>query len=150
MRLADGMTIYEGESMDRYGDPEEDAKALTAERIDWRRVPAADLCERSSALCYLDDSGLRFYTPAIMSLIIRDEDERGNLTDSFLFHLHAIRASCRVRERTYTEVYTATQRAAIIRFVKYLLHNVRGGFVDDALVKTLEGLKRCSQRPAAG
>jgi hypothetical protein len=144
------MTIYEGESMDMYGDPEEDAKALTAERTDWRQVPVADLCDRNSALCYLDDHGLRFYTPAIMSIIIRDEDERGLLTDSFLFHLHSIRTSCRVRDRPYCDVYNSAQRAAIIRFIKYLLHNVRGGDVDDALVKTLDGLKRCSQQPDVG
>jgi len=141
------MTIYEGESMDMYGDPEEDARALTAERTDWRKVPVVDLCRRSSVLCYLDDCGLRFYTPAIMSIIIRDEDEQGLLTDSFLFHLHSIRASCRVCEKPYCEVYDSAQRAAIIRFVKYLLHNAQGRDVDDALVKTLGGLKRCSQQP---
>ena len=141
------MSIYEGESMDSYGDPQEDAKALTAERIDWRRVPVNDLCDRSAALCFLNDSGLRFYTPAIMSIIIRDEDERGLLTESFLFHLHDIRKSCRVRDKLFREVYTSSQRAAIIRFVKYLLHNVPGGYVDDALVKTLHGLQHCSRQP---
>ena len=131
--------------MDMYGDPEEDAKATTAERIDWRRVPVSDLCDRSSALCYLDHKGLRFYTPAIMTIIVRDDNERGLLTDSFLFHLHDVRKSCLVGDKPYRQVYSSVQRAAIIRFVKYLLHNVPGGYVDDALVKTLDGLKRCSQ-----
>lgn len=146
VHLDDGMTIYEGESIGMYGAPEEDAKATTAERIDWRRVPVPDLYDRSSALCYLDYQSLRFYTPAIMTIIIRDEDERGLLTDSFLFHLHDIRKSCLVGDKTFGQVYNSIQRAAIIRFLKYLLHNVRGGYVDDALVKMLDGLKRCAQQ----
>lgn len=138
------MTIYEGESLDRYGDPDEDAKALEAERVDWRRVPVADLHDRSSALCYMDAEGLRFYTPAIMSTIVRNEDHRGLLTDSFLFHLHGIRKSCRVGDAPYFHVHNSGQRAAIVRFVKYLIHNVPGD-IDEALVTTLEGLQRCTR-----
>ena len=149
-RLEDGMTIYEGESMDSYGDPQEDAKAPSAERHDWRRVPISDLCDRSAALCFLDDNGLRFYSPAIMSIIVRDEDERGLLTESYLFHLHDIRKSCLVRDKAYCEVYNSNQRAAIVRFVKYLLHNTPGGYVDGALAKTLQGLKHCSWAKVVG
>ena len=144
------MTIYEGESLDSYGDPGEDTKALTAERNDWRRIATSDLCARSAALCFLDDCGLKFYSPAIMSIIIRDDDELGLLTDSFLFHLHGIRKSCLVRDKPFCDVYNSHQRAAIVRFVKYLLHNTPGGFVDDALTKTLDGLKRCSAGPIVG
>jgi hypothetical protein len=145
-RLAEGLTIYEGESMAWYGDPAEDAKTASAERTDWRRVPVPDLCDRSASLNFLDDNGFRFYTPAIMSIIIRDDDERGLLTETFLYRLNDIRQSCRVRSKPFHEVYKSSQRAAIVRFVKYLIHNVPGGYVDDALVKTLEGLKCCSRR----
>jgi len=143
VNLGDGMTIYTGESRDRYGDPDEDRRLLTAERIDWRRVAIPDLLERHCSLSYLDADGFRFYTPAIMTIIVRDLDPHGMLTDSFLFHLHNIRSSCRVRDTSFCMLYNRSQRAAIIRFVKYLVHNVPGGEFDDAMQKTLDGLPLC-------
>ena len=127
------MTIYEGESLDRYGDATEDRLAKTAERIDWRRVPIADLCERHCSLSFLDAEGFRFYTPAIMTVIVNDLDERGMLTESFLFHIHDIRASCMVQDVHYCTLYNRSQRAAIIRFLKFLTHNVPGGWHDEAM-----------------
>lgn len=150
VRLNDGMTIYAGESLDRYGDSDEDRRSLTAERTDWRRVPVPDLLERHCSLSYLDVEGFRFYTPAIMTLIIRDLDPRGLLTDSLLFHLHNIRSSCRVRGTPYCTLYNRSQRAAIIRFVKYLVHNVPGGGIDDAMQKTLKGLPLCCSQTQSG
>lgn len=85
------MTIYEGESLDRYGDPNEDQLAKTAERTDWRRVPIDDLCDRHGAFSYLDAEEFRFYTPAIMKVIVNDLDDRGLLTESFLLDIHDIR-----------------------------------------------------------
>ncbi|WP_315853811.1 DUF6714 family protein [Crateriforma conspicua] len=147
VQLGDGMTIYTGESHDRYGDADEDRKSLSAERIDWQRVPVADLLERHCALSFLDAAGLRFYTPAIMTIIVRDADPKGLLTDAFLFHLHDIRASCRVRDTPFCVIYNQAQRSAIIRFVKYLVHNTPGGGIDPALQKTLDKLPRCCLEP---
>jgi hypothetical protein len=143
VHLNDGMTIYTGESLDRYGDAEEDRKSMTAERYDWRRVPVPDLLKRHCSLSYLDADGFRFYTPAIMTIIVRDLDSHGMLTDSFLYSIHNIRSSCRVCDTPYCMLYNRSQRAAIIRFVKYLIHNVPGGGFDDAMWKTLVGLPRC-------
>ncbi|MCR9212017.1 MAG: hypothetical protein NXI28_27680 [bacterium] len=143
VQLGGGMTIYTAESHDRYGDANEDRKSLSAERADWRRVPIPDLLDRHCALCFLDSEGFRFYTPAIMTIIIRDADPMGLLTDSFLFHLHDIRASCRVRDTPFCVLYNQAQRSAIIRFVKYLVHNAPGGGIDPAMQKTLDRLPRC-------
>lgn len=146
VQLDGGMTIYTGESHDRYGDPDEDRRSQTAERVDWRRVAIPDLLERHCSLSYLDAEGFRFYTPAIMTIIVRDLDPNGMLTDSFLFHLHNIRSSCRVRDTPFCMLYNRSQRAAIIRFVKYLVHNVPGGEPDDAMRKTLIGLPLCCSK----
>ncbi|QDV87349.1 DUF6714 family protein [Planctomycetes bacterium TBK1r] len=143
VQLGDGMTIYTGESHDRYGDVGEDRKSLSAERADWRRVPTSDLLERHCALSFLDAEGLRFYTPAIMTIIIGDADPKGLLTEAFLFHLHDVRASCKVREVLFCVLYNQAQRSAIIRFVKYSVHNTPGGGIDPAMRKTLDKLPRC-------
>lgn len=150
VQLNDGMTIYTGESHDRYDDLDEDRRSLTAERTDWRRVAIPDLLERHCSLSYLDAEGFRFYTPAIMTIIIRDLDPRGLLTDSFLFHLHNIRSSCRICDTSYCMLYNRSQRAAIIRFVKYLVHNVPRGGIDDAMQKTLKGLPLCCPQTQGG
>jgi len=147
VELGSGMTIYEGESHDIYGDPNELRLATTAERIDWRRVPAVDLPRRYSALSFLDAAGFRFYTPAIMTMIVNDQDDQGMLTESFLFHLHRIRASCMVREKHYCMLYNSAQRATIIRFVKYMANNVRGNWgEDEEMDKTIVRLPACCQR----
>jgi hypothetical protein len=147
VELDGGMTIYEGESRDRYGDAAEMLLDATAERINWRRVPITDLVPRHAALSFIDSAGFRFYTPAVMTVIVNDQDDRGMLTDAFLFHLHGIRASCLVRGTSYCVLFNLSQRAAIIRFVKFLLHNVPGFCDDDALHKTLAKLPGCCKRP---
>lgn len=145
------MTIYAGEAADVYGDAEEKRLDGFAERCDWRRVPPADLHDRHCALAYLDATGLRFYTPAIMSTVLRGEDTRGLLTDAFCWELNEIRTTCRVRDVPYCRLYNRSQRAAILRFVKCLVFNTPGGWRNDpALRKTLKGLPSCSARTDIG
>ncbi|MCU0718612.1 MAG: hypothetical protein MUC83_02825 [Pirellula sp.] len=146
VKLDGGITIYEGESRDRYGDEAEMRLDATAERIDWRRIPVADLPCRHAALSFIDAAGFRFYTPAIMTVIVSGQDDREMLADAFLFHLHGIRSSCRVRETPYCELFNASQRAAIIRFLKFLAFSSRGYKGDDALRKTLSKLPACYKR----
>jgi hypothetical protein len=146
VKLGGGITIYEGESRDRYGDESEMCLDATAERMDWRRVPIADLPCRHAALSFIDAAGFRFYTPAIMSVIVSGQDGHEILSDAFLFQLHGIRSSCRVRETPYCELFNASQRAAIIRFLKFLAFSSRGYKGDDALRKTLSKLPACCKR----
>ncbi len=144
------MTIYAGESLDRYGDSNEENLSRNAERIDWRRVPVRDLHVRSSAIGYLDAAGIRFYTPAIMSTILREEDDLGNMTDSWFWALNDFRKNCNIRGIPYKYIYNRSQRAAIIRFLKYHIHNTRYGRSDIELRKTLAGLQRCGFSNASG
>lgn len=151
VRLDGGMTIYAGEAADRYGDAEEERLDALAERCDWRRVPPADLHDRHCALTYLDAIGLRFYTPAVMSTVLRGEDTRGLLTDAFCGELNDIRTTSRVRDVPYCRLYNRSQRAAILRFVKCLIFNTSGGWSNDpALWKTLKGLPCCCDRSDGG
>ena len=85
-------------------------------------------------------------TPAIMSVIVSGQDGHEILSDAFLFQLHGIRSSCRVRETPYCELFNASQRAAIIRFLKFLAFSSRGYKGDDALRKTLSKLPACCKR----
>ncbi len=144
VKLDDGMTIFEAESMDRYGDQLELDLARSAERTDWRRVPYEHLVARNDGLVFLDAKGFRFYAPAIMTLILRMQDDRGLLTDAFESRLHDIRKSCNVLGVPYTTLFNRSQRAAILRYVKFYIYNVRCGRHDDTLAKTLDGLVRCS------
>ncbi|MFH5803445.1 DUF6714 family protein [Alienimonas sp. DA493] len=136
-----GMTIYAGEAMDRYGDDEELRLSRQAERQDWRRVPPSCLHERPDALCYLDASAFRFYTPAIMSTVVRGEDLHGRLTDVFLWRLHGVSLRGEYDGGPYRQLFNRSQRAAVVRFLKYLSHNLRGGG-DWVTPGTVEGLKQ--------
>jgi hypothetical protein len=146
VELDGGVTIYEGQSLDWYGDASEILLDATAERIDWRRVPPADLQCRHSALSFVDAAGFRFYTPAVMTVIVRDQDENGMLTDAFLFQLIGIRSTCRFRETSYCELFNASQRAAIIRFLKFMAFNIRGFGQNEEIRKSLSKLPACCRR----
>ncbi|WP_147867748.1 DUF6714 family protein [Stieleria maiorica] len=52
--LGAGRDIYAAQSMDDYGNPDEDRLSSSAERHDWRRVPRDDLFPRFWAVTLLD------------------------------------------------------------------------------------------------
>ena len=142
-----GRSIYAAQSLECYGDANEDRLDRSAERFDWRRVPAADLVARDQAIHFLDDAGFRFYTPAIMTIIVGNTEGCENLADTFEFTLSGIRSSCRVRDLSYCEVFNAAQRAAITRYVKFLIHNVPGSGIDEGLTRAERRLPECCRGP---
>jgi hypothetical protein len=127
--LGGGIDIYAAQSMDDYGNPDEDRRSQSAERNDWRKVPHEDLAPRFWAITFLDERGLRFYAPAIMTAVLQGADTTGCLLDWFLSKLHVTQggllhfAEVHVHFR---EVFNDRQRAAIIRFLKYLTYNGPG------------------------
>jgi hypothetical protein len=141
--LGDGVDIYAAASADWYGNPSEDALSKRAERIDWRRVPPNHLHARDYALSYLDAIGYRFYMPAIMTTMLRDEDSRGNLSESFMFHLERMAGSCGYRGIHVCDLLNRSQRSAIRRFLKYQIHNCRRGIDHDRLLITLSRFDAC-------
>jgi len=122
VQLDGGVDIYAAESMDDYGNATEDQLSLTAERIDWRRVSPDILFPRHCGVTFLDAKGFRFYTPAIMTAIITCGDEHGLLLDTFMFNLK-VTIHGKIKDFDFAELFTKYQRAAIIRFLKYLVHH---------------------------
>lgn len=121
--LGDGIDIYAAQSLDDYGNPKEDLLSLTAEREDWRRVPDYDLITRFWAVTFLDALGFRFYTPAIMRLmLLPDGDSGGCLTSWFLMHL-SVSEDGLIKGVHFNSLFSSRQRAAIIRFLKFLIHH---------------------------
>ena len=141
--LGGGVDIYAAASADWFGNPAEDALSAQAERIDWRRVPSEHLHIRDYAISYLDAQGFRFYMPAILTTILRGEDEIGNLSAAFMFHLERMAETCKCRDVNICDLFNRSQRSAIRRFLKYQIHNCPRGLGHDALRNTLNALNRC-------
>lgn len=120
--LGDGIDIYAAESLDQYGNAEEDRLSLSAERNDWRRVPHEDLFPRSWAVTFLDPLGFRFYAPAIMTALLRTHDPGECLCSSFLANLQITKEGL-IKGVQFNDLFSLRQRAAIVRFLKYLVHN---------------------------
>jgi len=122
VKLGDGRDLYAAQSADQYGNPDEDHLSLTAERLDWRRVPADDLFPRYDGVTFLDAHGFRFYAPAIMTALLLQPRPGECLYDWFLFNLRITKAGI-IKGVHFNELFTSRQRAALIRFLKYLVYN---------------------------
>ncbi|PQO25364.1 hypothetical protein C5Y96_23775 [Blastopirellula marina] len=120
--LDGGIDIHAAQSMDDYGNPEEDQLSKTAERIDWRRVKMATLQPRFWGITFLDAQGFRFYAPAIMTELLIQGDETYNLSAWFLSGL-AVSPTGEMKEVPFDELFNSAQRAAIIRYLKHVVHN---------------------------
>ena len=131
--LGDGIDIYAAQSADDYGNAAEDELSLTAERLDWRRVPANVLFPRFWAVTFLDASGFRFYAPAIMTAVLLQPDDPndGCLLSWFLLNLSTSRDGI-IKGVEFNTLFTPRQRAALIRFLKHLVHNCGHGADSDA------------------
>ncbi len=124
--LEDGLDIHAAQSMDEYGDPEENRLSLSAERKDWRRIDNNLLIPRFWAITFLDAKGFRFYTPAIMTTVLTHREPTGNLASWFLSGM-SIDESGRLKGVKFDELFDNSQRAAIVRFLKHLVYNHRSG-----------------------
>jgi hypothetical protein len=120
--LDDGIDIHAAQSLDDYGNPEEDRLSQTAQRADWRCVELPTLLPRFSAITFLDAKGLRFYAPAIMTELLRHGDEKGNLSAVFL-HALAVTPAGMIKGEQFDQLFDSSQRAAIIRYLKHVVYN---------------------------
>lgn len=152
VKLGHGMTIYEGENHSNYGfTPEELCRVQSAERIDWRRVPVDELYARSGGILFLDAAGHRFYTPAIMTSLLRYGTRDGALCNTFIFNLvYLPRRSCAVAGSPFRMVYNRSQRAAIVRFLKFAIHCAPVDFGLHDATCALDAVRHCSSDAEAG
>lgn len=122
VKLDDGIEIHAAQSMDDYGNPEEDCLSQTAERTDWRRLNFETLQPRFQAVTFLDSKGFRFYAPAIMTELLKHGDETNNLSAWFLNAL-AVTPAGLIKETEFNSLFDSMQRGAIIRYLKHVVHN---------------------------
>ena len=138
--LDGGVDIHTAKFRDSYCfDIEEQRRAAGCERSDWRNVDPHLLRDRAWVLPFLDANGFRFYLPVMMIDII--ENERGSDLPDTLFCNLKIDVNGLFKDHPFTNVFNRSQRAAIVRFLKFLIHN-RGWRPDGEAGKLLKRLKQ--------
>jgi len=125
VQLRDGRTIHHAQSSEEYGNCHELELAQWAERKDWRRIPAKILLDRPNAITFLDAESFRFYLPALMTIIIKDRDIDGWFVDSVMFNLN-VDSKGKIDGVLFRSLFSVHQKAAIVCFLKYMIHNRRG------------------------
>lgn len=144
VRLGEGIDIYAAQSLDDYGNPDEDHLSLTAERLEWRRVPFAHLFPRYGAVTFLDAEGFRFYTPVIMKAMLALPEESDEPLSAWFFSNFKITKTGLIKGIHFNNLYSSRQRASIIRFLKYLVYNCGGPTDCDAFRRLNEIQTRTS------
>ena len=120
--LDGGIDIHTAKFRDSYCfDDEEHRRAAGCERCDWTCVDPKLLRERAWVLPFLDAKGFRFYLPVMMIDIIENE-RLSDLHDTLFCNLK-IDVNGLFKEYAFTRMFNRSQRAAIVRFLKYLIHN---------------------------
>lgn len=76
VQLGGGVSIRQTPVIDMYGNEEEMAEARRQDQVcDWESLiddPVFDEISGIGGVCFLDDDGLRFYTPVYMTMLIKD------------------------------------------------------------------------------
>lgn len=87
--LGDGISLREADVIDDYGSNDERAAARKQDELrDWQRIPDEHIEYHSSALCFMDDEGLRFHLPAYMRFTLRRYRESESMSmDSTVYRL---------------------------------------------------------------
>lgn len=127
--LGDGVSLHYGEYLDSYrADEQELALSKLDERQDWAKVAYDDLTLCYSALTFMDAEGFRFYTAPCMAYMIEEPRAQTNAHDWFLYNLK-IQPDGTLKGVPFNSLYNEQQKAAIVRLLKYLIHN-RSKFFD--------------------
>ncbi|QDT60171.1 hypothetical protein SV7mr_26880 [Stieleria bergensis] len=146
--LGHGTTLYEAAFHADYGfDPRELARSDNAERIDWRRVPFGDLFARHDAIFFMNSSGKRFYSPAIMRAVLTDGMRDGLMYDAFIFDLAGFVHANKEDDIPFATLYNAHQRAAFVRFCKFAAFNASREFGRDDPLRILDRIRQLEPAP---
>ena len=134
VRLEDGVDIYAARNLDSYGCNEEEHRlSLGCKRVNWEQIDPQILRDRAWVLTFLDAKGFRFYLPVMMIDIIHHESE-SDLAET-LFYRFSITPDGRFDGIPFCETFSLFQRAAIVRFLKYLRYNA--GWTEDSSAQKL-------------
>lgn len=87
--LGTGVSLREADVIDDYGTDDERAAARGLDELDdWERISDAEIEQHPSALCFMDDAGLRFHLPAYMRFTLRRFRESDSMsTDATIYRL---------------------------------------------------------------
>jgi hypothetical protein len=146
--LGDGTTLYEAAFRADYGcDPRELARFDNAERSDWRRVPFDDLFSRNDAIFFMNSSGKRFYSPAMMRAVLTDGMRDGLMYDAFIFDLAGFVHANNKDDIPFATLYNAHQRASFVRFCKFAAFNAPREFGRDDPLRILDRIRQLQPAP---
>jgi hypothetical protein len=126
--LGDGIGVFEAWAIDRNASDKELKKARERDcRNDWKEISESDLEEHYSALCFMDDDGVRFSLPAYMRFALRNYDKSQSLSVDAA--IHALERGLVPAVNGLT-IFTASQQAAIARFLRFMVVDVGDDWVD--------------------
>jgi hypothetical protein len=116
VQLGDGLSIRQTKIIDDHG-PIEAYKAARARDAcsDWKAI-CDEVIENHHGVAFLDAQGLVYHLPAYMSFALRNY--RTSKTCSIDFTIYALG-----RKGEYFDLLTASQKAAIRHFLKFMIHH---------------------------
>ncbi len=139
--LGDGVSLHYGEYLDSYrGDKRELALSQMDEREDWSKVSYDEMTLCYSAFTFMDAEGFRFYTAPCMSFMIERPRAETNAHDWFLYNLKVERDGT-LKNVPFDSLYNEQQKAAIVRVLKFALHNQPQIFAAGEAQKRLEEIQ---------
>jgi hypothetical protein len=144
IELGHGISISQTEVIDDYGTEEERAKAREKDQIkNWPSlVDDSDFLNtcKHSYVTYLDDEGLLFYTPVVMTILVKDHTSCPDEFDTLVSRL----ISRNNKSDDYPRhIFNDKQIHCLRKFFKYLLNNTGGmfEFEEKRLLKSIESWK---------
>lgn len=139
--LEDGVDIFTARNLDDYGmNASEKRLALYCQRGNWKEVDPQILRDRAWALTFLDRKGFRFYLPVILIDIIHNQTQ-SDLAET-MFYRFSITPDGNFDGLPFHATFNRSQRAAIVRFLKYLRYNA--GWSSQSMAEKL--LRRIQER----
>jgi len=126
--LGDGIGILEAWAIDRCVSEKERQRARSSDiRSDWTLVPDEMIETHYSALSFMDREGLRFALPAYMRFAVRNFDKSQSLSvDAPIYSL----GSGGPAAPDDPDIFSASQRIAIARFLRFMVLEVGDDYVD--------------------
>ncbi len=120
VKLGMGVGLFEGQAIDDYESEEERGRQRARdEKEDWRRIESKHLNACHSSLSFFDPLGMRFHLPAFICCELRGEYRMG--LDIGLSGLDDW-------SRSKFSLLSATQKAAVARFLEFLAEDVDSEF----------------------
>jgi hypothetical protein len=110
-------TLYQAEAWDAYQvvDQRRDHKGR------WQDLPESHIRDCSQALPHLDEQGIRYYLPALMTHFIRNPRDRKRWSyESLRFTLQPSTGDLKDYQRRRFSLLTALQRAAIVAYLEHM------------------------------